>query len=121
MVLGSRIVHVLRPFFLIWRSPPAVILDDKNQHMRFCQGLKDLLRQGTPGSHRLAHANLMRNGKKQIYGSQIVRGEDGEWKLYPVQDPETINERRAAMGLRPIEEYLANWDLEFDPATASGD
>jgi hypothetical protein len=59
-------VHVLRPFFLIWRSPPAVILDDKNQHMRFCQGLKDLLRQGTPGSHRLAHANLMRNGKKPI-------------------------------------------------------
>jgi hypothetical protein len=58
----------------------------------------------------------IRQGEKQIYGSQI--GYDHESKSYfvrPVQDPENINNRRTLMGLMPIEEYVAMWDILWDP------
>lgn len=52
---------------------------------------------------------LMLNGYPQIYGSQVF------WdRLHPIDEPETVNERRAAVGLKPIEEYLENWGLNFE-------
>lgn len=52
---------------------------------------------------------LMMNGYPQIYGSQILRG-----GLHRLEDPETVNERRSAVGLRPIEEYLEKQGLNFE-------
>lgn len=52
---------------------------------------------------------LMYHGYKQIYGSQITGG-----GLYDLEDPANVNERRAAIGLGTIEEYIANWELNFD-------
>ncbi|MBK8500225.1 MAG: hypothetical protein IPL52_15730 [Flavobacteriales bacterium] len=60
---------------------------------------------------------LMRKGRRQIYGSQIGRDpETGEFYLHPLDDPENVDKRRAAMGLGPLEDYLKNWDLLWDPA-----
>ncbi|ELR69602.1 hypothetical protein C900_04827 [Fulvivirga imtechensis AK7] len=56
---------------------------------------------------------LMWNGFKQIYGSQISNG-----SLYALEDPETVNERRATMGLDPIEDYLEHFDLNFEEEVA---
>ncbi|MEX2232547.1 MAG: DUF6624 domain-containing protein [Cyclobacteriaceae bacterium] len=58
---------------------------------------------------------LMENGQKQKYGSQLVRTGDGPLTLYPIEDPENINKRRAAMGLGSIEEYLKHFGLEYAP------
>jgi hypothetical protein len=57
---------------------------------------------------------LMDRGEKQKYGSQ-VRKENGsdEWTLYPIQDPENVNQRRAKIGLGPIEEYLKHFGVEY--------
>ena len=44
---------------------------------------------------------LMDEYKPQIYGTQIKKG-----KLYKLESPETVNDRRAEMGMKPIEEYL---------------
>jgi tetratricopeptide (TPR) repeat protein len=48
----------------------------------------------------------MKNGEKQIYGTQIADNENGESALYPVENYETINVRRKEMGMEPIEDYL---------------
>jgi hypothetical protein len=52
---------------------------------------------------------LMDEGKPQIFGSQIKNG-----KLYDLEEPETVNERRQEMGLEPIEDYLKRFDITFD-------
>lgn len=53
---------------------------------------------------------LMDEGKPQIYGSQIKNG-----KLYKVENPATVNKRRKEMGLEPIEDYLKNFNIQFNP------
>ncbi|PIE50819.1 MAG: hypothetical protein CSA38_01280 [Flavobacteriales bacterium] len=52
---------------------------------------------------------LMDEGKPQIYGSQIKDG-----KLYELENPETVNERRKKMGMKPIEDYLKYFNIEFE-------
>ncbi len=52
---------------------------------------------------------LMDEGNPQIFGSQIKNG-----KLYDLEEPETVNERRQEMGLEPIEDYLKRFDITFD-------
>jgi predicted transcriptional regulator len=53
---------------------------------------------------------FMDEGKPQIYGSQIKNGE-----LYTLENPETVNERRKKMGMKPIENYLKHFDIQFNP------
>ncbi len=57
----------------------------------------------------------MRQGKQQIYGSQVRRdpGTDSYY-VYPVIEPEKVNERRAEVGLGPIETYVFQWSIEWD-------
>jgi hypothetical protein len=49
---------------------------------------------------------------KQIYGTEITMT-DGKAMIAPVADPETIDERRASVGLPPIEEYLRRAEAEL--------
>lgn len=56
---------------------------------------------------------LMYNGYKQVYGSQIMNDH-----LYELQAPETVNERRAAVGLEPIETYLQYFNLDYEKELA---
>ncbi|MCF2220673.1 hypothetical protein H9Q08_15405 [Chryseobacterium sp. PS-8] len=53
---------------------------------------------------------LMDEGKPQIYGSQIENG-----KLYKLENPKTVNERRKEMGMESIEDYLKRFNLTFNP------
>ncbi len=53
---------------------------------------------------------LMEEGKPQIYGSQIK-----DDKLYKLENPETVNERRKKMGMGTIEDYLSNFNIQFNP------
>ncbi len=52
---------------------------------------------------------LMRDGKPQIYGTQIRNG-----KLYNLSDPEYVNQRREEVRLGQIEGYLARFNIEFN-------
>jgi len=57
---------------------------------------------------------LMMDGKPQIYGSQITRNsESGEWMIYDLNEPESVDKRRAEVGLKPLNEYVRNWNIEF--------
>ena len=63
---------------------------------------------------------LMNEGKKQIYGTQL-RTDDvtKELKLWPIENEEEVDERRAAVGLMPLAEYLKTFGLEYSPKKKS--
>ena len=48
----------------------------------------------------------LREGQKQIYGSQVTRNSADEWEPLPLEDEENVDARRATVGLGPISEYL---------------
>ena len=57
----------------------------------------------------------IRQGKGQIYGSQMKKDpETDTYYVLPLTEPDKVNDRRAKMGLEPIEEYLKNWILIWD-------
>lgn len=54
------------------------------------------------------------NGKKQIYGSQLIKDTiSGKYKFAPIEDPLHVNKRRISVGLEPIEEYGKNFGIEL--------
>ena len=53
----------------------------------------------------------MLDGEKQVYGSQLMRGEDGKPTLWPVEDEAHVDERRAGVGLEPLADYLKRFGL----------
>lgn len=60
---------------------------------------------------------LMRNGKKQIYGSQVHHDYDtGETYFFPIEDVDHVDERRATMGLGPLSEYAQHFGMVWDAA-----
>lgn len=58
----------------------------------------------------------MRNGKSQIYGSQVSRDDStGNYFFAKIENPEKIDSIRSSVGLGPISEYAKNWNIEWDP------
>jgi hypothetical protein len=56
---------------------------------------------------------LMRQGKNQIYGSQVVYSKTGEQIFYPIEDEKNVNIRRAKIGMQPLEEYAKLFGIEY--------
>jgi hypothetical protein len=57
----------------------------------------------------------LRQGKKQIYGSQIgTNPATGIDYVQPLEDPDHVDERRAEVGLQPLADYVKNWNLVWD-------
>ena len=58
---------------------------------------------------------LMDKGEKQKYGSQLRKDHgSSEWEVWPIEDPENVNKRRAEVGLEPIEEYVRHFGIEYN-------
>lgn len=56
----------------------------------------------------------LKQGKKQIYGSQLSQDpETGKYKVSPIEDEANVNKRRAEVGLEPLEEYVKYWGIEY--------
>lgn len=51
---------------------------------------------------------LLFEGEQQVYGTQMTR-RDGKWVPDDLRDPEDVDERRAAVGMEPLAEYLAGF------------
>lgn len=57
---------------------------------------------------------LMRQGKKQIYGSQVVFDKKtGAQVFYPIEDERNVNIRRKKAGLQPMEEYARYFGIDY--------
>lgn len=56
----------------------------------------------------------LRQGKKQLYGSQTwLDRSDGKIYVQPVEDPDNLDKRRAAVWLEPMSDYIG---YKWDPA-----
>jgi hypothetical protein len=60
---------------------------------------------------------LLREGKNQVYGTQVRSDPDtgGKLVLHPIEDERNVNVRRAAVGLQPLAEYLKEFGIEYAP------
>lgn len=75
---------------------------------RFLPVLEPLAAKGeiSGGDYALMYDRLATTeGRPQRYGSQM-KCENGRFVPFPVEDPDRIEQRRAALGMRPYAEYL---------------
>jgi hypothetical protein len=57
----------------------------------------------------------MRQGKPQIYGSQVFTNKKtGKFCFYPIADPDHVDEKRKTMGLQPIAEYSKLFKIDWN-------
>ena len=57
----------------------------------------------------------LREGRLQIYGSQIGQFPgNNEYYVLPLLDPESVDLRRAEVGLQPLAQYVKQWKIVWD-------
>ena len=84
---------------------------DKKNRKKYFPKIEKAVQNGDLNKQQYAQMKdriLMDKGKPQLYGSQIKNG-----KLYTLDSPKTVNERRKEMGLQPIEDYLKSFGIEY--------
>lgn len=58
---------------------------------------------------------LMRNGKKQIYGSQVMYDEKTKkYQVYPIEDEQNVDKLREEAGLMPLYLYLKQFGIDYN-------
>ncbi len=61
----------------------------------------------------------MHEGREQVYGTQTYRAktDDGGTFFFviPIEDVDHVDERRAAMGMEPLAEYVESMNAHWDP------
>ncbi len=91
---------------------------DLEMQKKYLPIMREAVQKGNANASSLALLEdriALREGRKQIYGSQVGRiPETTEHYVLPLQDPENVDERRATVGLGPLSEYLQNWELTWD-------
>lgn len=93
---------------------------DLQTQLKYLPMMRKAVAQGNAHASSLALLEdrvALRQGNRQIYGSQIhTDKETGELYVAPLIEPDYVNERRAKVGLEPIEEYIKHWNLTWDVA-----
>lgn len=91
---------------------------DLETQVKYLPMMREAVQKGNASASSLALLEdrvALRQGNRQIYGSQIGRDPDtGEYYVSPLLDPENVNARRAEVGLGTIEDYIKNWDMSWD-------
>ncbi len=92
-----------------WRIVQHAI-DQPDFQRRMLIYLQNAAEQGRVESWQVAYLeDRIRSleGRAQKYGTQFDWDESGEMSPYPeIEEPDTVNQRRAAIGLPPIEEAI---------------
>jgi hypothetical protein len=63
---------------------------------------------------------LVRRGRNQRYGTQIVSNAKGEPEVAPVESPKDLAALRESVGLPPMDEYLRRGEADIGRAIARG-
>ena len=91
---------------------------DLETQLKYLPMMREAVKLGNARESSLALLEdrvALRQGKRQIYGSQIgIDQETGEYYVSPLIEPEKVNERRKEVGLGTIEDYIKNWDMTWD-------
>jgi len=102
---GWNTNHMKTTWLILQHSPPEIV-------SYYYQDLMIFSERGNLSRASIAMTQdkmLTRHGYKQLYGTQLFSGQ-----LYKLEDPEGVNERRKAMGMGPIEDFLKIWNLDFE-------
>ncbi|CAH9414596.1 hypothetical protein SGL43_01601 [Streptomyces globisporus] len=57
----------------------------------------------------LRDRTLVNEGRQQVCGTQIAGVKDGAPVPWPCEEPERVDELRAAVGIEPFDEYVARF------------
>lgn len=91
---------------------------DLETQLEYLPMMREAVKQGNASASSLALLEdrvALRQGKPQIYGSQVGRNaETGQYYVSPLIEPEKVNERRAEVGLGTIEDYISHWNMTWD-------
>lgn len=91
---------------------------DLEIQLKYLPMMREAVEQGNARANSLALLEdrvALRQGKLQIYGSQIgTIPETGENYVLPLEDPDQVDQRRASVGLGPLAEYTAYFGFEWD-------
>lgn len=105
--IGKRANHAL--FFIIQHAPLET-------QLKYFPWLKASVEAGeSQPSHMALMVDRirMRQGEKQVYGSQVVFDKEGKQILHPIEDEKNVNLRRASMGMQPLEEYAKLFGIHY--------
>jgi Family of unknown function (DUF6624) len=73
--------------------------------------------EAEPGDVAMLEDRILKGeGKKQVYGTQVNLNESTKkWELWPIEDEESVDARRARVGMGPLAEYLKAFGIEYKP------
>lgn len=91
---------------------------DIDVQLKYLPMMRDAVKKGnaSPSSLALLEDRVaLRQGKRQIYGSQIHSDKVTQEKyVAPLIDPENVDKRRAEVGLGKLADYVGHWNLVWD-------
>jgi hypothetical protein len=91
---------------------------DLETQKKYLPMMKDAVTKGNANSSSLAlliDRIEIREGRKQIYGSQIGTNPNTKAQyVLPLIDPDNVDKRRTEVGLGSISDYVKNWNLIWD-------
>ena len=91
---------------------------DSATQVKYLPMMREAVKNGNASASGLALLEdrvALKQGKKQIYGSQI--GTDnitGVSFVQDLEDPDNVDKRRAEVGLQPLADYVKQWDIVWD-------
>ena len=90
---------------------------DLDTQLKYLPMMREAVTKGNARGSSLALLEdrvALRQGKRQIYGSQIYSDKNGEQFVAPLIDPENVDERRAEVGLGSLADYVGRFDFIWD-------
>ncbi|MEI7582653.1 DUF6624 domain-containing protein [Runella sp.] len=110
----------LGPDIIGWRGGTTLFLviqhSDLKIQEKYLPVMREAVKAGKMNSGSLALLEdrvALRQGKKQIYGSQIEKNAKGDWVVSPIEEEINVNERRKSVGLEPLEDYVKKWNIDY--------
>lgn len=108
-VVGSQANQTL--FLVIQHS-------DLKYQQKYLPMMREAVKKGNANAGSLALLEdriALREGRKQIYGSQFaINSITKKTFISPLEDPDNVDKRRAAVGLGPIADYAKKFDIVWD-------
>jgi hypothetical protein len=91
---------------------------DLKIQQKYLPMMRAAVKKGNANSGNLALLEdriALREGRKQIYGSQIgTHPETKTQYVLPLEDPDNVDKRRAEVGLEPLADYVKFWNIIWD-------
>ncbi len=91
---------------------------DQATQEKYLPLMREAVRNGKAKASALALLEdrvALQQGRMQNYGSQLLwSAKKNNYFILPLDDPDNVDKRRAAVGLQPLAEYVRTWNIKWD-------